>query len=510
MLSLLYLAIAVAVMAPGLFHPGDWTGTEARRVQIASEMLATGSWFVPTHGFEPTLVKPPLHYWMLAALVDTCGAPIWLLRAPPVVLFAALARLAHGLVARSHGNAAAWAAGLGILTAPLVAVLAPRAEIDPVFAAFTAASLLCIAHGVAFSRGSYLLAGGLLGGMALLAKGPPYLLFFAGSLLVWLRRRRVQGLWWALLGMVPLPAAWLWAVLHGSAVTDALLDAAVVESVGRVGLFAWGDLLEVPLFLARAVLLSLPFGFFLFHEYRGERAATPDAPELFVRMSAAAAFGAVLMLIFFPARPARYLLPAVPLFVVAVSPSVVAFARMATLARSTRVAVGVAGVTFAAGGAIVPWLPVGYGSAAMPVLFALAALTAYPVAPRTLVVGLMALSPLATWTTVADVAEHRAIHRDSFALPGRVLAAAIDARGATDLGTFLHVPSQVVLQAGLLPAGDELARRAPTQRWLLMEAGAAPLEAWRHVARVDVPLADYVTRVRIQLPRRDLLLLERR
>lgn len=509
MVTLLYLLVAAVVMLPGLVHPCDWTGTEARRVQIASEMLSTGSWFVPTLGFEPTLVKPPLHYWILAAIVDQVGPAIWLLRVPPVLAFAGLARLSHGIVLRTHGRGAGYAAGLGILTAPLVAVLAPRAEIDPLFAAITAASLLCIAYGAAFTRRSWLLVGGLLGGLALIDKGPPYLLFFAGTLLVWLRRRRASGVRWALLGMGLLPALWLFAVMQSSATTDALLDSAMVESVGRVGLFQWEDAIEIPLFLARAVLISLPFGFFLFHEYRGERPASPDGPELFVRLCAAAAFSAVILLVFFPARPARYLLPAVPLFVVAVSPSVAAYARRATIGRPMRLTLGCVAAFFAVLGAIVPWLPASYGPGNSLALFAVAAFALWVRTPRAVVAGMLALTPVATWIGVADAAEHRAINRDSFAHPGRVLADAVAGRRAEDLTTFLHVPSQALLHAGLLPRGDELARRPPGSRWLLMEAGAVPLEAWRHVARVSLPLTDYVPRVRIQLARRDLLLMER-
>ena len=57
----------------------DWDGTEGRRVQIALEMLGRGDWLVPTLGHEPTLAKPPLHYWLLAAVQQWLGNDrLWL------------------------------------------------------------------------------------------------------------------------------------------------------------------------------------------------------------------------------------------------------------------------------------------------------------------------------------------------------------------------------------------------------------------------------------------------
>ena len=78
------VAVALLVLSGLTFWPtwnaSVWRGTEARRVQIAREMRSPiahpaiakptdslESWWVPRLGGEPTLAKPPLAYWALAA-----------------------------------------------------------------------------------------------------------------------------------------------------------------------------------------------------------------------------------------------------------------------------------------------------------------------------------------------------------------------------------------------------------------------------------------------------------
>jgi 4-amino-4-deoxy-L-arabinose transferase-like glycosyltransferase len=507
MVGLVYVLAGAVVFLPGLLSPAEWAGTEGRRVQIALEMLQHQQWLVPKLGGEPTLSKPPLHYWVLAILMAWVGDAPWLLRLPGPLAFVGLACLAHALLRRTYGPGAAWCAGLGVLTAPLVVALVPRAEIDPLFAALAAAAILLLSYGAAFAASGHVLAGAAVAGFAMLVKGPPFLMLFAGTAIVWMRRRRGQGLGRALVMMLLAPAAYYVAL--DVAVDQSLLEVARAESLGRMTLFTWAHVLDTPLHFLRALAASLPFALFLWFEYRGERYAEPDPRETFVRMTAAAAFSTALILVFFPARPARYLLPAVPLFFVAVSPAVAAFAAtpvLPALGRGiVRLIAGVAACALLAA----PWLPAPVDVRVALGLAAFASMPLWVRTPRHAVAAMMAAAAVAAWTLLAPFAHHRAMWREPFALGGSVLARALAQRDVTDLATLLHVPAPLLLHAAVLPAGDEFAQRQPTAPWLLTEANARPQEAWQHLARVAWPLAGYQARVRLQLPRMALLLWER-
>ncbi len=511
MVALVYLVVAAVALSPALLFPADWTGTEGRRMQIALEMLARGDWLMPTLGGEPTLAKPPLHYWVLAAVARWCGAHPWAARVPALLGCWVLACASHRLVTRTHGVPAAWCAGTGVLLAPLVVALAPRAEIDPLFAVFAAGSILYLAYGAAFAKPVAQLGGGVLGGLALLSKGPPFLMLLSGLAAVWLRRRGGRGLALALVPMLGLPALYSLVLYreHAAMLSEGAFVDVANESVGRIGAFAWQHVADLPLHFLRAAAVSLPFGLFLFYEYRGERHAEPDAKEVFVRMLAAAAFALVLILAVFPARPPRYLLPAVPLFCIAVSPSVAAFAAAPAVPPS--IARLLRAFAFAAAAAIVatPWLPEPIGVVTTLGLVAFATLPLWVRNGRCVVAMLLLVPAIAAWTWVGTFAAHRARWREPYAHAGAVLAGVLGERRVEDLATLLHVPAPVLLHAGVLPRGDEFAQRQPTARWLLMEADAEPQAAWRDKAKVAVPPVGYAERARVQLPRKALVLLER-
>ncbi|MEZ5964459.1 MAG: glycosyltransferase family 39 protein [Planctomycetota bacterium] len=509
MVALVYLAIACVVFAPGVLSPSDWVGTEARRLQIAVEMVQSGDWLVPTLGHEPTLSKPPLFYWVTALLHGWLPGHDWLLRTPGPAMMWVTACLAHFLVRRSHGKGAAWCAGLGALLAPIVVATVPRAEIDPLFAGLTSVSILLMAYGAAFGQRATSALGGLVGGMAILVKGPPFAMFLVGTAAVWLRRRRGRGLPVALLAMAVPPTAYYLALTQRLQV-GTLVDVATNESVARMALFTWGHVLDTPMHFVRAFAATLPFGLLLFFEYRGARRAEPDDAEAFVRMLAAAFFSSVLVLAVFPARPMRYLLPAVPLFFVAVSPSVAAFARQPWLTPGIRASLRALALLGAAGLCASPWLPAPMGWQTALGFLALAVLPQIATDGRRAVATLLVLPVVAAWTFLAPFADYRTAAREPFRAAGAVLRRAVDEAGANDLATLLHVHSAVLLHAGLLPPGDELARRDPTAPWLLMEEGAGPTGEWSHVARAELPPPAYVPRVRLQLPRVALLLMERR
>jgi len=319
------LLLTLLACLPQWCLPG-WHGTEGRRVQIALEMMQNGDWLVPTLGGQPTWAKPPLHYWLLGSLSQWFGANTWAMRLPSVLGLFAAAWLAMELLRRQFGGRAGWLGALGVLLSPIVLAEWPSAEIDPLFASLTAMSLWCLATGVARERRSLVLWSGVLGGLALLQKGPPYFLFAVGAYLVWWRRR---GLRFAIEHFAPLlllPLAYyvpLWTLRVAPA---EMLAVATGESIGRIYEFEWQHVAAIPGFWARAAIVQMPFLLWCFWEWRGARDARMDAADLTLRMCSGAAVLAVVGLTFFPGRATRYLLPNVPLFVFAVAPAVAHFA----------------------------------------------------------------------------------------------------------------------------------------------------------------------------------------
>lgn len=495
-----FLVLALLAAVPSL-SIADWQGTEARRVQIAAEMLQSGDWLVPQLGQEPTFAKPPLHYWLLAVVEHVFGRGFVAARLPSVLAWWLLALLGCQLVGRQFGRGAGWVAGLGVLCAPVHLVQMPSAEIDPLFASCTAGSILCLAAGVAQGRRLVVLGSGLLGGLALLQKGPPFFLFAAGAYLVWWRHRGARH---ALLHFVPLllvPLVWLVPLLLRASPAE-LLQTTGEESIGRMFLFEPRHVLETPLFWLRAFAVQLPLVLWCFWEWRGNRDARMGDADLQLRMCSGAAVLAVVLLTFFPARPTRYLLPNIAIFTFAVAPAVAHFAaQQRELGRFSGQLLRWLAVAAAVALIVVPLTPVGEPAPWLALLAVVALLPRLVRTPRQLVACCLWLPLLGIWTIGLDRARDYVDSRRARVVHGPLLRSELEQRGAlVGLATFGHCHSGVLLGAQLFPPGDEFARRPPTARWLLSEA----------ISDVPPPpRTGYQPRLRLCMPGQTFVLEER-
>ncbi|MCR9246191.1 MAG: glycosyltransferase family 39 protein [bacterium] len=478
--ALLLLAITVAACLPQLLV-SDLRGTEGRRIQIAREMASSDSWMVPILGAEPTLAKPPLHYWVLGWLSEAAGTAPWILRLPAVFALFAMALLAMVFLRRTLGPGAGWVGALGVIAAPLAMFEWATAEIDPMFAALTAMSLWCLAVGVSRRQGMLVIASGVLGGLALLQKGPPFFVFATGAYLVWWRRR---GLALSLHHFVPLlvvPLAYYVPLWLEHVSPSEMLAVAQAETIGRMGGFRWEHAAKTPLFWARAVLIQLPLVLWCFWEWRGRRDARMDSADLMLRMCSGAAVVAIVILTFFPGRPTRYLLPNVPLFTFAVAPAVAHFASQVRplgifSRRVLRVMSALAAIALAA-------LPLYMEHVGLAIAGALVVVGLGPMlvrTPRHLVTFALALPVIAAWTAGLD----RALsYRDSARAAGPVgdlVRREFATRGAVaDLQTWGHVDSKMLLGGELIVPGDEFCRAQPQARFVLTTHGGTlgPLPA---------------------------------
>lgn len=491
------LVVTLVAVLPAWSAP-EWLGTEGRRVQIALEMVRSGDWMVPTLGGQPTWAKPPLHYWVLAGCAELFGPGKWAMRLPAVVFLFVAAFAAMELTRSAFGRRAGWIAALGMVLSPIVVHEWPTAEIDPTFASLTAMSLWLLSTGVARERRGLVFASGVLAGLAFLQKGPPYLLFAAGAYLVWWRHRGLRFAVAHFAPMVAIPLAYyvpLWLHYVGPA---AMLSVTSEETVGRIKYFDWEHITTIPGFWLRAILVQIPFGLWCFWEWRGARDARMDAGDVTLRMCSGAAVVAVVLLTFFPGRPTRYLLPNVLVFGFAVAPAVAHYSRqIGSIGLLARRSARLAGLAGAVGLLVLPFVE--KGVPAIPLAAAVAVLGLAVRRPLH-VVGFCLLIPFVSVLAVRfDGGEWQRVSR-AREVPGRLLRRELDALGASQvLATYGHVDSAMLLEAGLLPPGDESGRNVPTAPWLLCEARDPGQE-----------ITGYAERLRLCVDRKILVVLRRR
>ncbi len=468
--ALLFFVVALASLPQGLLP--DWTGTEGRRVQIALEMLQSGDFVVPTLFFEPTFAKPPLHYWILTAAHSWLGDSHLAMRVPSMLAVWMLATLAFSLLRRAFSEPAGWIGALGVATAPLVVHSYFSAEIDPIFACLTAASLWMLAFGAAKENASAMFMAGILGAGALMSKGAPYLLFATGAWVVWLRHRRMRGALVYFVPLILLPTIWVWMLMYATPASADAADVASRETVGRLASYGWKHLLELPGYFVRAAAIQAPFVFWCFWEHRGKRDARMGADDLMLRMCSAAAIVAVLLLAVFPSKPTRYLLPNVPLFTFAVAPAVAHYALHAgRIGASGSFILRTLGVLGSLMLVALPWVPAPMPSRTPVFALALALAPLLVRTPRALVAMCLWLPLVANWTVLADWRERwldgpRTVepYANLFATELRRMGA-----GPDTLEGYGHVHAGILLGADLLPVGQEEPRRAPTKRFVVSE-----------------------------------------
>lgn len=512
LLRALVLLVVTAVACWPTWSLPDLDGTEGRRVQIALEMLRSGDWLVPSLGGQPTWAKPPLHYWIVATCQQWFGdLAVWA-RLPSVLGAFAMAWLAGEVLRRHFGAVAGWVGALGIACCPLVVGTWATVEIDPLFASFTAMSLLCLASGIADRRRGLVVASGLCGGLAMLQKGPPYFLFAAGAYIVWWRHLRLRAFFWHLLPLLGVTLCyyaplWLWRVKPGE-----MLAVANEESVGRLLFLDWDHIKPIPEYWLRAVAVMLPFGFWARSEWRETAAGVPltgaaggvevDGREVLLRMCRWAALLAFAALTVFPGRPTRYLLPGVPLLVVAFAPAVARFAaRVGTLPAFARHAMSVVGAAASVALVVLPFVP-GAGIAAIGCAAVAAVGAGLVRSGRDVVVYCLLLPVVGAWTVGLDRSQNWRNSPRARTPAGALLRRELSTLGVdgAELRTMGHFDSPLLLAAGLLPPGDEFARGAWQGRWILHETADRTLRVpdhYRARLRLDLPFKSFELRERV-------------
>ncbi|HEX3846069.1 MAG TPA: glycosyltransferase family 39 protein [Steroidobacteraceae bacterium] len=238
--ALLCLTLLAAWLV-GTCGRGFYTPDEPREADIAWRMSWQADKAVPVLAGEAFCEKPPLTYWLAALPIALLGAHGWAARLPNV-LYAVIAALSVGLLAR---RAVGPIAGLAAAGAMGTLLLAYQTEIwlatDAPLLAFVSAALLGAYRGFyARDRGERL-GGYLLMHLALalgfLSKSAaawmvPVLTLLA--LIVWERRWRELLRWELYAGLVveaALILTWVWFVYTGN------------EGPAHLRIFFWNNLI---------------------------------------------------------------------------------------------------------------------------------------------------------------------------------------------------------------------------------------------------------------------------
>ncbi len=223
------LALGAVLIAFGLGATPLLEPDEGRYADIARGFADRGDWVVPRLNGVTFHDKPPLVPWLVGVLFRTIGF------GPAVARLVSAAAGWAGLVVAAllvaRAGRARWLAVLILLASPLWLAVAKFLSLDATFAALVAGAWALVQRG---PRDRVL--GGLLLGLAVLAKGPAALVLVVGSaalLAAWERDPLVFARLVVLPVTLALVVAAPWYVAFGLRVPDGLRAFLVEENAAR-------------------------------------------------------------------------------------------------------------------------------------------------------------------------------------------------------------------------------------------------------------------------------------
>jgi 4-amino-4-deoxy-L-arabinose transferase-like glycosyltransferase len=182
--------------------------TDARYLEVAREMQASGNWLVPQLAGVPHLEKPPLAYWAAALGFSALGTTPFAGRLLEQLAVVGTALLLLAWARARIGAETGRTAGGLLLTSGLVFVSSRALHTDLFQLFLLTAALLALYEGSQARRGATA-AGFALLGASMLAKGPIALLVAIGVVAPFLALRRGER-------ALPAREAWLGAALFAA------------------------------------------------------------------------------------------------------------------------------------------------------------------------------------------------------------------------------------------------------------------------------------------------------
>ena len=233
------------------------------------------------------------------------------------------------------------------------------------------------------------------------------------------------------------------------------------------------------------------------------RVWAPD--DLTLRMCSGGAVLAVVLLMFFPGRPTRYLLPNVMLFTFAVAPAVAHYWSLrGAMPLFARRAIWLVGMLGAVSLVAIPFVPRA-GEAAVGLALAAAAAPLLVRRPRDVVLCCLLLPVIASWTVGLERSLRWSESKRARVAMGQLMSRELEGlRVLDDLGGYGHLDSPTLLAGDLWVEGDEFRRRLPDTRWVLHEDTPwRPLTStgYRLRWRMVTPYKTFVVHERVPTPK---------
>ncbi len=191
--TLCLLAVWFMVCIPNLGTPSLWDIDEGNNAEAAYEMMESDNWIVPTFNYNLRVDKPALLYWLQIFSYKTFGINEFSARFPSAIggLFSMFATYLLGSI--MFGTPCGFLAAIVLLAMPAWAGSAHFANPDSLLNASVAWAFFAFYCGYKNNNSTWLLWGGVITGLGMLAKGPialamPLLIIFC--FLLWEKQVR--------------------------------------------------------------------------------------------------------------------------------------------------------------------------------------------------------------------------------------------------------------------------------------------------------------------------------
>ena len=215
---LLLVLIAAAVSFPLGAPRKLWVLDEARYAAVVEDMHETGRWFAPHLNGQFYDHKPPLYFWVVAALTWPTGQSEFILYVIAWLLSVACAVATYFLVRELLSEHAAWLAAVVMASSFLYAISAGNARMDLMMVTIMVLGLLAFVRGYSTGKRRHYVWLFLCCALAVMTKGPyGIVLPLVGvvAFLAWERRLREMSTPWFVGGFfigLGILAAWLAAL----------------------------------------------------------------------------------------------------------------------------------------------------------------------------------------------------------------------------------------------------------------------------------------------------------
>lgn len=332
-LLLVLLAFAAVMIATGIGLRSPWPADEPRFAEVAREMVASGQWLIPMRGGEFYPDKPPVFMWSIAFFYWLTGNLKIAFLLPNALCSLLTVGLVFDLGARLWNARTGAVAALLLMLAPQFLAQAQKAQIDAMVAAWiTVACYGLIRHFFTGPAWGWYFAAWAFMGLGIITKGVgflPALMLLPLLALHYQDRTRFRGAmtWRCALGplaMLAVVAAWLVPmVLYVNSVgTEEALayrNNILFKQTGERYADSWGHLQPWYYYLTSVIpALWFPLPLVFLALFRPLTDAIRHRPVILVQLAWVA-----LVVLFFSISPGKrgvYLLPALPMFALALAP----------------------------------------------------------------------------------------------------------------------------------------------------------------------------------------------